>query len=91
MTREDGHRILDQVKDGLPVDDERLFHALIATGDLAGWKDEYRDGRLASGVRSEVLDDAIQIETEAVGEIRSEGMVVADKKPNSRKKRAKKA
>lgn len=91
MTRDQANVILDQVKDGLPVDDEQILLALMATGDLAGWKDEYRDGNLASGVRGEVLEEVIQIEAGRVGEAAGEGMVVADEKPNPRKKRAKKS
>jgi hypothetical protein len=52
MTREDGHTLLNKLQEGQTFDFDKITAALIATGDLAGWRETNLVGSLASGMRS---------------------------------------
>jgi hypothetical protein len=56
MTRDDGHLLLNKIKEGQNFDFEHITAALIATGDLAGWREPEVVGSLAAGMRSQGLD-----------------------------------
>jgi len=52
MTRDEGHRLLNRLQEGETFEYGQITAALVATGDL--------DGRLAAGMRSTGLDQAVQ-------------------------------
>lgn len=66
MTRDEGHRLLNRLQEGTAFDHEQITAALIATGDLAGWRD--MDGSLATGVRSQGLDQALHGTPQTAGQ-----------------------
>ena len=55
MNKKDGALLLDRVREGQIYDFEKITAALIATGDLAGWRETYLVGSLAAGMRSQGL------------------------------------
>ena len=60
MTREHGHEILNKLQEGQTFDFEQITAALIATGDLAGWRETHLVGSLAAGIRSQGLVAPVQ-------------------------------
>ena len=60
MTRNDGHLLLNKIKEGQNFDFEQITAALIATGDLAGWREANLVGSLAAGMRSQGLVAPVQ-------------------------------
>ena len=60
MTRDDGHLLLNKIKEGQNFDFEQITAALIATGDLAGWREANLVGSLAAGMRSQGLVAPVQ-------------------------------
>ena len=76
MTRDEGHAILNKMMEGQTFPDDQITEALIATGDIAGWREPELDGSLAAGMRSQGLDQAVQVAHQGTGsEIR--GCLVA--------------
>jgi len=55
MTREHGHELLNKLREGQNFDFDQITAALIATGDLAGWRETNLVGSLAAGMRSQGL------------------------------------
>lgn len=55
MTRDEGHALLNRMLEGQTFDYEQITAALIATGDLAGWRETHLVGSLAAGMRSQGL------------------------------------
>lgn len=78
MTRNEGHATLNKARDGQKVDDEQITAALIATGDLAGWRETHVVGSLAAGVRSQGVDQAAQTASQGTGPTRSGRLVAAN-------------
>lgn len=68
MTRDEGHRLLNRLQEGETFDYGQITAALVATGDL--------DGRLATGMRSAGLDQAVQTAHQGTGP-KGSGQVVA--------------
>jgi hypothetical protein len=60
MTRDEGHLLLNKIKEGQTFDFDQITAALIATGDLAGWREANLVGSLAAGMRSQGLVAPIQ-------------------------------
>jgi hypothetical protein len=60
MTRDDGHLLLNKMKEGQNFDFEQITAALIATGDLAGWREPNVVRFLAAGMRSQGLVAPVQ-------------------------------
>ena len=60
MTRDQGHELLNKLQEGQPFDFEHITAALIATGDLAGWRETHLVGSLAAGMRSQGLVASVQ-------------------------------
>lgn len=60
MTRDEGHLLLDKIQEGQNFDFEQITAALIATGDLAGWRETHLVGNLAAGMRSQGLVAPVQ-------------------------------
>lgn len=71
MTPATANLLLDRVREGQIYDFEQITAALIATGDLAGWRETHLVGSLAAGMRSQGVGQAVQTETQP-------GMVGAD-------------
>jgi kynureninase len=83
MTRDEGHALLNQIREGQTFEYEQITAALIATGDLAGWRETHLVGSLAAGMRSQGLDQAIQTSRQRTGQTPSGCMVGADEGKNS--------
>ena len=58
MTRDEGHALLNRMREGQTFAYEEITAALVATGDLAGWREPEVVGSLAAGMRSQGLDQA---------------------------------
>ena len=61
MTRDEGHLLLNKIKEGQTFDFDQITAALIATGDLAGWRETNLVGSLATGMRSQGLVAPVEI------------------------------
>lgn len=68
MTRDEGHQLLDKLKEGQTFSYDQITAALVATGDIAGWYEEHLVGRMAAGMRSEVLDRPVQAALQRTGQ-----------------------
>lgn len=88
MTRDEGHLLLDKIQEGQNFDFEQITAALIATGDLAGWRETHLVGSLAAGMRSQGL--VAPVETASTGTWNQVGecLVGADDRENREKPRA---
>ena len=60
MTRDEGHYLLNKIQEGQNFDYDQITAALIATGDLAGWRETHLVGSLAAGMRSQGLVAPVQ-------------------------------
>ena len=61
MNRKDGHLLLSKIKEGQTFDFDQITAALIATGDLAGWRETHLVGSLATGMRSTGLVAPVEV------------------------------
>jgi hypothetical protein len=82
MTRQEGNLLLSKMKEGQNFDFEQITAALIATGDLAGWRETHLVGSLAAGMRSEGLVAPVQDSPAREGDKIGEPLVVADHREN---------
>lgn len=55
MNRDEGHALLNKMREGQTFDYEQITAALVATGDIAGWREPEVVRSLASGMRSQGL------------------------------------
>ena len=76
MTRDEGHALLNKMQEGQVFEYEQITAALIATGDLAGWRETHMVRSLAAGMRSAGLDQALENKSEVGGTSQSECLVV---------------
>jgi hypothetical protein len=60
MTRDEGHYLLNKIQEGQTFDFDQITAALIATGDLAGWRETNLVGSLAAGMRSQGMAAPVQ-------------------------------
>jgi hypothetical protein len=60
MTRDEGSQLLNKLQEGQHFDFDQITAALIATGDLAGWRETHLVGSLAAGMRSQGLVAPVQ-------------------------------
>ena len=82
MTKTEGAFLLDKVREGQIYDFEQITAALIATGDLAGWRETHLVGSLAAGMRSQGLVAPVQdLPTGTWGAV-GECLVGADNREN---------
>ena len=82
MTREQGSQLLNKLQEGQTFDFDQITAALIATGDLAGWRETNLVGSLAAGMRSQGLVAPVQdLPTETRGAV-GECLVGADDREN---------
>ncbi len=65
LNRDEGHALLNKMREGQTFEYEQITAALVATGDLAGWRD--MDGSMAAGMRSQGMDHAVQTERQGTG------------------------
>ena len=79
MTRDEGHALLNKMREGQTFDYEQITAALVATGDIAGWREPEVVGSLAAGMRSQGLDQAVQIARQRTRNTPGECLVGADK------------
>jgi len=82
MTRDDGHLLLNKIKEGQTFDFDQITAALIATGDLAGWREANLVGSLAAGMRSQGLVAPVQDSPTREGNQAGECLVVGHDREN---------
>jgi hypothetical protein len=82
MTRDQGHLLLNKIQEGQTFDFDQITAALIATGDLAGWRETNLVGSLAAGMRSQGLVAPIQEPPTREGNQVSECLVVGHDREN---------
>lgn len=82
MTPDQGHLLLNKIKEGQTFDFDQITAALIATGDLAGWRETNLVGSLAAGMRSQGLVAPIQDSTAREGNQAGECLVVGHDREN---------
>jgi len=82
MTKTEGAFFLDKVREGQNYDFEQITAALIATGDLAGWRETHLVGSLAAGMRSQGLVAPVQDLPAAARGAAGECLVGADDREN---------
>jgi hypothetical protein len=82
MTRDDGHLLLNKIKEGQNFDFEQITAALIATGDLAGWRETHLVGSLAARMRSQGLVAPVEVASAREGNQGGKPLVVADDREN---------
>jgi hypothetical protein len=82
MTRDEGHLLLDKIKEGQTFEYEQITAALIATGDLAGWRETHLVGSLAAGMRSQGLVAPVQDSQTREGDQICERVVVGHDREN---------
>ena len=61
MTRQEGHALLNKMREGQTFDYEQITAALVATGDIAGWREPEVVGSLAAGMRSQGLVAPVEV------------------------------
>jgi kynureninase len=52
MNKEQAHDLLNKIKEGQTFDFDQITAALIAAGDIAGWREAHLVGSLEAGMRS---------------------------------------
>ena len=82
MTRDEGHALLNRMREGQTFAYEEITAALVATGDLAGWREPEVVGSLAAGMRSQGLDQAVQRKTAPDGGEQSDCLVERNDQSN---------
>ncbi len=78
MTRDDAHQLLNKVREGQTFAYDEITAALVATGDLAGWRETHLVGSLAAGMRSQGLVAPVEDSPERTRDAHGELMVGAD-------------
>jgi len=78
MNRDQARRLLNKLQEGEPFEYEQITAALIATGDLAGWRRTHLVGSLAASVRGEGMGQAVQRTSKAKGQQICSNVVEAD-------------
>lgn len=82
MTRDEGHQLLNKLQEGQPFDFDQITAALIATGDLAGWRENNLVRSLASGMRSQGLAAPVEVTPAREGNQAGECLVVGHDREN---------
>ena len=82
MTRDEGHALLNQIREGQTFEYEQITAALIATGDLAGWRETNLVGSLAAGMRSQGLAAPVEDSPTREGNQAGECLVVGHDREN---------
>jgi hypothetical protein len=82
MKRNEGHLLLNKLQEGQTFDFDQITAALIATGDLAGWRETHLVGSLASRMRSTGLVAPVEVAPAREGNQGGKPLVVADDREN---------
>jgi hypothetical protein len=82
MTRNEGHFLLNKIQEGQTFDFDQITAALIATGDLAGWRETQLVASLAAGMRSQGLVAPVQDSPAGEGNQVCERLVVGHDSEN---------
>ena len=82
MTRDEGHYLLNKIQEGQTFDFDQITAALIATGDLAGWRETNLVGSLAAGMRSQGLAAPVENSPAREGNQVGERLVVGHDREN---------
>jgi hypothetical protein len=82
MTRDEGHYLLNKIQEGQNFDYDQITAALIATGDLAGWRETNLVGSLAAGMRSQGLAAPVENSPAREGNQAGERLVVGHDREN---------
>lgn len=82
MTKDQGHLLLNKIQEGQTFDFEQITAALIATGDLAGWREPNVVRFLASGMRSTGLVAPVQEPPAREGNKIGQPLVAANDREN---------
>ena len=82
MTREQGSQLLNKLQEGQTFDFDQITAALIATGDLAGWRETNLVGSLAAGMRSQGLAAPVEDSPTREGNQAGECLVVGHDREN---------
>jgi hypothetical protein len=82
MTRNEAHGLLNKLQEGQAFDFDQITAALIATGDLAGWRETHLVGNLAAGMRSQGLVAPLQDSPAREGNQAGERLVVGHDREN---------
>ena len=82
MTRDEGHYLLNKIQEGQNFDYDQITAALIATGDLAGWRETNLVGSLAAGMRSQGLVATVENSPAREGNQAGECLVVGHDREN---------
>ena len=82
MTRDEGHSLLNKIREGQTFAYEEITAALIATGDLAGWRESEMVGQLAKGMRSEGLDSPLERQSQGSWPDQGDQLVERNDQPN---------
>jgi len=82
MTRNEGHFLLNKIQEGQTFDFDQITAALIATGDLAGWREINLVGSLAAGMRSQGLVATVENSPTREGNQAGERLVVGHDREN---------
>ena len=82
MTRNEGHFLLNKIQEGQTFDFDQITAALIATGDIAGWRETNLVGSLAAGMRSQGLVAPVQDSPAREGNQAGERLVVGHDREN---------
>ena len=82
MTRDEGHLLLNKIQEGQTFDFDQITAALIATGDLAGWRETHLVGSMAAGMRSQGLVAPVEDSPAREGNQVGEGLVVGHDSEN---------
>ena len=82
MTRNEGHYLLNKIQEGQTFDFDQITAALIATGDLAGWREIHLVGSLAAGMRSQGLVAPVEVAPTREGNQTGECLVAGHDREN---------
>jgi hypothetical protein len=82
MTRDEGSQLLNKLQEGQHFDFEQITAALIATGDLAGWREPNMVRFLATGMRSQGLVAPVQDSPAREGDEVGQPLVAANDREN---------
>ncbi len=82
MNTQQANTLLNKLREGQNYDFEQITAALIATGDLAGWRETHLVGSLAAGMRSQGLVAPVQDLPAAARDAPGECLVGANNREN---------
>ncbi len=82
MSNDKAHQLLDKAREGQTFAYDEITAALVATGDLAGWRETHLVGSLAAGMRSQRLVAPLEDLPAGTRDTAGECLVGADDREN---------